>query len=59
VIRSFASKDARAIFEDRPVNRFAAIERVARRKLFYLRRACTPHDLQTSPGNHLKTLRRS
>jgi proteic killer suppression protein len=56
VIRSFASKDTRALFEDRPVRRFAAIERVARRKLYYLHRARTLHDLQAPPGNHLEAL---
>jgi toxin HigB-1 len=56
VIRSFASKDTRALFEDRPVRRFAAIERVARRKLYYLHRARTLRDLQAPPGNHLEVL---
>jgi toxin HigB-1 len=56
VIRSFASKDTRALFDDRPVRRFAAIERVARRKLYYLHRARTLRDLQVPPGNHLEAL---
>jgi proteic killer suppression protein len=56
VIRSFASKDARALFEDRPVLRFAAIERVARRKLYYLHRARSLRDLQAPPGNRLEVL---
>jgi toxin HigB-1 len=56
VIRSFASKDTRALFEDRPVRRFAVIERVARRKLYYLHRARTLRDLQAPPGNRLEAL---
>jgi proteic killer suppression protein len=56
VIRSFASKDTRALFEDRPVRRFTAIERVARRKLYYLHRARTLRDLQAPPGNRLEGL---
>ncbi len=56
MIRSFASKDTRALFEDRPVRRFAGIERVARRKLYYLHRARTLGDLQAPPGNRLEAL---
>jgi toxin HigB-1 len=56
VIRSFASKDTRALFEDRPVRRFAAFERAARRKLYYLHRARALRDLQAPPGNHLEAL---
>jgi toxin HigB-1 len=56
VIRSFATKEAHALFEDRPVRRFAAIERVVRRKLYYLHRARTLRDLQAPPGSHLEAL---
>lgn len=56
MIRSFASRDARELFEDRPVRRYAAIERVARRKLYYLHRARTLGDLKAPPGNHLEAL---
>jgi len=56
MIRSFATKDTQAHFEDRPVRRFRAIERVARRKLLYLNRARTLDDLQAPPGNRLETL---
>jgi toxin HigB-1 len=56
VIRSFATKDTRALFEDRPVRRFAAMERVVRRKLYYLHRARTLRDLQAPPGNRLEAL---
>lgn len=56
MIRSFASKDARALFEDTSAPRFAAIERVARRKLYYLHRARSLRDLQAPPGNRLEAL---
>ncbi len=54
MIRSFAGKGAQALFEDRLVPRFQAIERAARRKLLYLHRARTLGDLQAPPGNRLE-----
>ena len=56
MIRSFAGKDTQALFDDRPVRRFQAIERAARRKLLYLHRARTLGDLQAPPGNRLEAL---
>ena len=56
MIRSVATKDTQALFEDRMVPRFRAIERSARRKLLYLHRARTLHDLQVPPGNRLEAL---
>ncbi len=56
MIRSFAGKETQALFEDRPVSRFQAIERPARRKLLYLHRARTLRDLQVPPGNRLEAL---
>jgi len=56
MIRSFATKDTQALFEDRLVRRFRAIERPARRKLLYLHRARTLGDLQAPPGNRLEAL---
>ena len=56
MIRSFATKDTQALFEDRPVRRFRAVERPARRKLLYLHRARTLGDLQAPPGNRLEAL---
>ncbi len=56
MIRSFAAKHTQALFEDRLVPRFAAIERAARRKLLYLHRARTLRDLQVPPGNRLEAL---
>jgi toxin HigB-1 len=57
VIRSFRDKDVESLFNDVPVRRFRAIERVARRKLLYLHRARTLEDLKVPPGNHLEALK--
>jgi proteic killer suppression protein len=57
VIRSFRGEDTEALFNDLPVRRFRAIERVARRKLLYLHRARALQDLGAPPGNHLERLR--
>jgi proteic killer suppression protein len=57
VIRSFGDRDTERLFHDESVARFRVIERSARRKLLYLHRARTLHDLQAPPGNRLETLR--
>jgi proteic killer suppression protein len=57
VIKSFRSPDAEALFNDRLVARFRAIERPARRKLLYLSQARTLHDLLVPPGNRLEALK--
>jgi toxin HigB-1 len=57
VIRSFRSADAEALFNDRMVARFRAIERPARRKLLYLHRAQVLRDLMVPPGNRLEALK--
>lgn len=57
MIRSFRSRDTEALFHDRTVLRFRAIERVARRKLLYLHAASRPEDLRVPPGNHLEALK--
>jgi len=57
VIKSFRSPDAEALFNDRPVARFRAIERPARRKLLYLSQARTLKDLLVPPGNRLEALK--
>jgi len=57
VIRSFRSKDAADLFLDRPVRRFRAIERPARRKLLYLHRARVLEDLKAPPGKQLEALK--
>ncbi|MCE5262002.1 MAG: type II toxin-antitoxin system RelE/ParE family toxin [Deltaproteobacteria bacterium] len=57
MIKSFRCKETAALFDDRQVNRFQAIERQARRKLLYLHRARTLEDLRQPPGNHLEALK--
>jgi len=57
VIRSFRSADAEALFNDRVVARFRAIERPARRKLLYLHRAQALRELIVPPGNRLESLK--
>jgi toxin HigB-1 len=57
VIKSFRSAEAEALFNDRLVARFRAIERPARRKLLYLSQARTLQDLLVPPGNRLEALK--
>lgn len=56
MIKSFHDKDTEVLFDDRSVRRFKAFERQARRKLYYLHRARTLHDLLVPPGNRLEAL---
>ena len=57
MIRSFADRDTEALFQDRPVRRWSAIERSARRKLLLLHAARRLEDLRVPPGNRLEALR--
>ena len=57
MIRSFAQREAELLFSDRPVRRFAAIERAIRRKLLLLHAAARLDDLRVPPGNRLEALR--
>ena len=57
MIRSFLYDDTKALFDDKFVSRFQAIERVARRKLLYLHAAKRLDDLRVPPGNRLEALR--
>ena len=57
MIKSFRSPEAEALFNDRLVARFRAIERPARRKLLYLSQARTLQDLLVPPGNRLEALK--
>lgn len=56
MIHSFYDKDVESLFYDKPVKRFRAIERQARRKLYYLHAAKTLQDLLVPPGNRLEGL---
>ena len=57
MIQSFRDKDTEALFEDRMVPRFRAIEGVARRRLLYLHHAVRLEDLKVPPGNRLEALK--
>ncbi len=57
MIKSFGTAETEKLFADRPVLRFKAIERIARRKLLYLHRARTLQDLRVPPGNRLEALK--
>jgi toxin HigB-1 len=57
MIRSFADRDTRRLFEDEATRRFSGIERAARRKLLLLDAAGRLDDLRVPPGNRLEVLR--
>lgn len=57
MIKSFRCRDTERLFDDNPVRRFHAIERIARRKLLMLHRAEELNDLKVPPGNRLEALK--
>lgn len=57
MIKTFRCRDTEALFQDRLVRRFQAIERVARRKLEMLDAATSLADLSQIPGNRLEALK--
>jgi toxin HigB-1 len=57
LIHSFHCRDTEALFQDQPVRKFHAIERVGRRKLLYLHAAKRLDDLRSPPGNRMEALR--
>ena len=57
MIKSFRSADTEALFQDRLVARFRAIERPARRRLLYLNQARALDHLRVPPGNRLEALK--
>ena len=57
MIRSFKCSETAALFDDRPIRRFQAIERPARRKLLFLNQARKLDDLRAPPGNQLEALK--
>ena len=56
MIRSFADKDTKALYEGRRVRRFARIARQAERHLDRLDNATTLGDLAALSGNRLEAL---
>lgn len=57
MIRTFADRDARALFEGKRVKRWTRIEKAAMRKLAMLHRAANLDDLRIPPANRLEALR--
>ena len=57
-IRSFKDADTEAIFDDKPIVRFQAIQQTARRKLLVLDAATDLRVLAINRGNHLEALKK-
>jgi len=57
MIRTFACKDTRSLFNGTRVRRWVNMEGPARRKLEYLNAAHALGDLHIPPGNRLEALR--
>lgn len=57
MIQSFADRDTEQLFHEEKNRRFAAIDRVALRKLLQLNRAGALHDMIAPPGNRLEALK--
>lgn len=57
MIQSFADKDNEELFRKESNRRFAAIARVALRKLIQMNRARVLQDLAVPPGNRLEALK--
>ena len=57
MIQSFANRDTEELFYSEHNRRFAAISRVALRKLIQINQARTLSDLAVPPGNRLQALR--
>lgn len=59
MIRTFADKDTRSLWERQSVKRFRAFERIALRKLAQIDAATSLDDLKFPPGNRLEALKGS
>ena len=57
MIRSFANKETEQVFHHRHSRRYAAIERVALRKLRQIHGVSTVEELYQPPGNMLERLK--
>ncbi|WPJ96544.1 type II toxin-antitoxin system RelE/ParE family toxin [Coraliomargarita algicola] len=59
MIQSFADADTQVLFQTEKNRRFAAIGRIALRKLIQMNRASDLADLSVPPGNRLEALKGS
>lgn len=59
MIRSFADKDARRLFQGKHVRRFRMIERQAQKRLSYLHNATSIQDLAALKSNRFERLKGS
>ena len=57
MIRSFADEETKQVFHHRHSRQYAAIERVAIRKLRQIHRVSTVEELYAPPGNRLERLK--
>lgn len=57
MIRTFADAETEQVFQHRHSRRYAAIERVALRKLRQIHRVLRVEDLYQPPGNRLERLK--
>ena len=58
MIRTFADRRTKAVFEDVPVKGLGpGVRRAARKKLLMLDRSVSLRDLRVPPGNRLETLK--
>lgn len=56
MIKSFACKDTKNLFEKAETKKFGTLSRAAARKLLMLDAAMTIEDLRNPPANHLEVL---
>ncbi|PXA03496.1 plasmid maintenance system killer [Coraliomargarita sinensis] len=57
MIQSFSDDDTRQLFHEEKNRRFAAVGRIALRKLIQMNRAGQLDDLKIPPGNRLEALK--
>jgi toxin HigB-1 len=57
MIKSFRCKETEKLFNDKASKKFAAVSRIARRKLEMIEAALRLEDLRNPPGNRLELLK--
>ena len=56
MIKTYADKDTKTLYETGHSKKYASFERIALRKLDMLNAACNVNALRIPPGNHLEQL---